>query len=115
MKRDLASIKQSINIHLLEDWEERVGEYLADLQIGIDSLNAAPQSPEEQQEIFELKRQIVTTFVSRVTIDRNRELHVEIKLNLLKILNDGTPEGSEGNNKDQIKPAWVYPGWRDDS
>ena len=115
LKRDFASIEQSINIHLLADWEERVEEYLADLQIGIDSLNAAPQSTEEQQEIFELKRQIVTTLVSRVTIDRNRELHVEIRLNLLKILNDGTPEGSEGNNKDQIKTTGIHPGWRDDS
>jgi DNA invertase Pin-like site-specific DNA recombinase len=113
LKRDFASIEQSINIHLLDGWEERVEEYLADLQVGIESLNADPQSPEDEQEIFELKRQIITTLVSRVTIDRNRELHVEIRLNLLKILNHGTPQGSEGTNSGQIKTAGVHPGWRD--
>jgi DNA invertase Pin-like site-specific DNA recombinase len=112
LKRDLASIEQSINIHLLDDWEERVKEYLADLQVGIASLNDA-LALEDQQEIFELKRQIVITLVSRVTIDHNRELHVEIRLNLLKILNDDTPEGSEGTNKDQIKTTGIHPGWRD--
>lgn len=89
--------------------------YLADLQVGIASLNDDPQSPEDEQEIFELKRQTVTTLVKRVTIDRNRELHVEIGLNLLRILNDDTPRRFEGKNKGQIKTVGIYPGWRDDS
>jgi hypothetical protein len=115
LKRDLASIEQSINIHLSGDWEEQVREYLADLQVAIASLNDPPQVPEDRQEIFELKRHIVTTLGSRITIDRNRELHVEIRLNLLKILNDDTPNGSERKNKGQIKTAGILPGWRDDS
>jgi len=97
------------------DWEERVKEYLADLQAGIASLNDDPHSPEDQQEIFELKRQTVSTMVRRVTIDCNRELHVEIGLDLLKILNDGTPDRFEEENNGEIKPAGIPPGWRDDS
>jgi len=59
---------------LLGDWEAKVKEYLADLQIGITLLDTNPQSPVNRQEIFEIKRQIVTTLVRRVTIDCNREL-----------------------------------------
>ena len=115
LKHDLASVSQGINIQLFDDWEEHVREYLADLQVGIDSFNSHPQSAEDEQEIFEIKRQIVTTLVRRVTIDRNRELHVEISLDLLRILSDGIPNRFEGTNKGQIKTAGIHPGWRDDS
>ena len=50
-----------MNIQLLDDWEEIVREYLADLQVGIASLDWDPQSAEDEQEIFELKRQTVAT------------------------------------------------------
>ncbi len=113
LKRDLTSIGQAVNIHLLNDWEAKVNEYLVDLQIGLESLNAAPQNNEERQEIFALKKQIVNTLVRRVTIDRYRELHVEISLNLLNLINNDTPKGFEGKNKDQIKPAGIYPRRRD--
>lgn len=115
LKHDLETIGQAVNIQLLDDWEEQVKEYLADLQVGIGSLNDDPQSPEDEQEIFELKRQTVTTLVRRVTIDRNRELHVEIGLDLLRILNDDTSRRFEGKNQGEIKTAGIYPGWRDDS
>ena len=52
LKREFASIEQAVNIHLLGDWEMQVIEYLPDLQMGLDSLNAAPQSEEERQEIL---------------------------------------------------------------
>lgn len=115
LKRDLESVGQAVDIQLFGDWEEKVEEYLTDLKVGIASLNDDPQSPEDKLEIFELKRQTVTTLVRKVTIDCNRELHVEISLNLLKILNDDTPRKFEGKNKGQIKTAGIYPGWRDDS
>jgi hypothetical protein len=54
--------------------------------MGLNSLNTAPQSEEERQEILELKKQTVNTLVRRITIDCNRELHVEISLNLLGLL-----------------------------
>jgi DNA invertase Pin-like site-specific DNA recombinase len=115
LRRDLESIKQAINIQLLDNWEERVSRYLADLQVGIASLNWDPQSVEDEQEIYELKRQTVATLVRRVTIDINRELHVEIGLNLREILNHALPQGFEGINQGEIKPAGIHPGWRDDS
>ncbi|MBC7879582.1 MAG: recombinase family protein [Anaerolineales bacterium] len=88
LKRELVSIGQAVNIHLLGDWEANVREYLYDLQIGLESLNVAPQNDEERQEIFTLKKQIVNTLVKRITIDRDRELHVEIGLNLLSLLEE---------------------------
>lgn len=55
----------SYNGTVLGDWEANVSEYLADLQTGLESLNAAPQTEEERQEIFELKKQIVNTLVKK--------------------------------------------------
>ena len=62
-------------------------EYLADLQVVVEELkNAAPQNDEERHNVFLLKRQIVDTLVYKATIDRNREIMVDIRLNLLAIL-----------------------------
>ena len=100
LKRDLSSIEQVVNINSLGDWETEVREYLADLRAGLESLNTEPGSEEERKEIFEVKRQAVTTLVSRITIDRNRELHVEISLNLLALLEDRA--GFEGHQINDI-------------
>ena len=80
LKRELASLGNTTKIYLMDDWETKVEEYLQDLKAGIDSLNSEPENQEDRQEIFRIKRHIVTTLVRRVTIDRNRELHVEINL-----------------------------------
>jgi DNA invertase Pin-like site-specific DNA recombinase len=124
LKREYTSIGQAMNIHVLGDWEAKVKEYLADLQAGLDSLNVIPQNDEERQEIFEIKRQIVNTLVKRVTIDRNRELQVEIRINLLNLFNNNPPQNDDPNkrgsntqrlerpNKDKIKTAGIRPGWR---
>ena len=117
LKREFASIGQAENIYSLNDWETKVKEYLADLQAGIESLNADTQNREDQQEIFAIKRQIVNTLVKKVTIDRNRELHVEISINLLRLFDDETTSGSKGKNntRGQIKQAGISPGRRNDS
>jgi len=92
---------KAVNIHELGDREAKVKEYLAGLQAGLESLNAVHQNNEERQEIFALKKkQIVNTLVRRVTIDRNRELQVEIRLNLVNLINYEPPERSEEKNKD---------------
>jgi hypothetical protein len=52
--------------------------------------NVAPQNDEERQNVFMLKKQIVDTLVHRATIDRNREIVVDIRLNLLAILDQDT-------------------------
>lgn len=62
-------------------------EYLEDLRIGVEELkNAAPQNDEERHQVFLLKKQMVDTLVHRATIDRNRKIVVDIRLNLLAIL-----------------------------
>jgi len=112
LKREFASIEQAVNIHLLGDWERHVIEYLPDLlQMGLDSLNAAPQSEEERQEIFELKKQTVNTLVRRITIDRNRELNVEMGLNLLGLLEDKSSSNNSGDGlskRGQIQSGGIY-------
>jgi hypothetical protein len=101
----------------MDDWETKVEEYLQDLKAGIDPLNTEPENQEDRQEIFRIKRQIVTTFVRRVTIDHNRELHVEINLNLFKLLDNDNPQRTEGKNntRGNITPTGIYPGRRNDS
>ena len=92
LKRELASLAYTISLNALNNWEEKVTEYLLDLQAGIQGLkNDAPQTDEERLEIFRLKKRIVNTLVERVDIDENRELTVRIRLNLLDIT-DGGPE-----------------------
>jgi hypothetical protein len=88
---------------------------LADFQVGITSYHDDPQRLEAEQEIFELKRQTVTTLVRRVTIGRNRKLQVEIGFNLPKLLNDDTSRRFEGKDQGEIKTTGILPGWRDDS
>lgn len=73
LKHELSSLGQAISINALNNWEASVNEYLADLQAGIEELNnAAPQTEEERQEIFRLKKRVVDTLVKRITIDRDR-------------------------------------------
>ena len=87
LKHELTTLGQRININSLNDWEEKFMEYLADLQVGVEELkNAAPQNDEERHNVFLLKRQIVDTLAHKATIDRNREIMVDIRLNLLAIL-----------------------------
>jgi DNA invertase Pin-like site-specific DNA recombinase len=86
-KREVSALGQAINISALDNWQAKFDEYLRDLQTGIAELkNAAPQNEEEQHELFLLKKQIVDTLVERVTIHKNREIKVEIRLDLLAIL-----------------------------
>lgn len=124
LNQELISIGQALDFNLLGDWETKVREYLQDLQAGLASLNVIPKTEQEKNEIFNFKRQIVKTLVRKVTIDRNRELKVDISLNLLNLFaydpNDkGTlpNRGSltkrfERKNKDKIKTAGIHPGWR---
>jgi len=100
-KRELSSLGQAININALGDWETKINEYLVDLRAGIEELkNAVPQDEEERHNLFLLKKRIIDTLVERVTIDKNREVKVEIRINLLQILDE---EDSESND-----PSAVY-------
>jgi site-specific DNA recombinase len=90
-KHDLSTLGQTININALDSWEAKFEEYLADLRAGITELkDAAPQNEEERHNLFLLKKQVVDTLVERVTISKNREINVEIRLDLLAILDQDT-------------------------
>ncbi len=69
-------------------------EFLADLRAGVEELKfVAPQMPEEQHEIFLLKKRVVDTLVEHVDIDIDRNLFVQIRLNLLDILRKDAESG----------------------
>jgi hypothetical protein len=110
------SIGEAININALEDWEASVAEFLADLKAGVDELKiVTPQIPEEQHAIFLLKKRVVDTLVERVEIDRERNLQVQIRLNLLDILRkdarNGTTAGvqnSEGEIYTRIRSSRAH-------
>lgn len=96
LKRELTRLGRSININALENWERKIEEYWADLEAGIDEIkNAAPQTPEEQHQVFLLKKRIINSLVSRVTIDKQRNLKVEIRFNLFD-LEDNNPNQDDG-------------------
>lgn len=87
LKHELSSLGQALNINALDNWEEKFEEFLADLQVGMDELkNVAPQDDEERHNLFLLKKRVVNTLVERVTINKDREIMVEIRLNLFAIL-----------------------------
>jgi DNA invertase Pin-like site-specific DNA recombinase len=88
-KHELSGLGKRININSFNDWEEKFMVYLADLQACVEQLKiVAPQNDEERHSVFLLKRQIVDTFLHKATIDRDRKISVEIRLNLLAILED---------------------------
>ena len=94
LKRELSTLGQAININALNDWEAEFTVYLADLRAGIDELkSAAPQNDEERRAVFLLKKQTIDTLVERVPISKNREIKVEIRPNLLAILDQDAGSG----------------------
>jgi len=87
LKRELQSFTDILRLTDLNQWEEKAQEYLEDLRLGLDSLNADPQTDEERQEIYEIKRKIVQTLISRVDIGKDRKITVTFRLNILSLIN----------------------------
>ncbi len=96
LKKQLIAIQETVDTQLLVDWEAKVEQYLADLQEGIRALHHMPNDPDEQQKVVELKRQIVETLVEKVSVDRNHQFTVTIRLHLLGILENST--GNDGGS-----------------
>jgi len=89
LKRDLNTLQETINVQLLENWEDKVKQYLADLQVGIQALNDIQTSPRKQIEVIELRRKIIETLVEKVVVDRDLHFTVTIRINLLSIMEEG--------------------------
>ncbi len=86
LKRKLTAIQQDMNVHAAINLEERVKAHLANLHAAMEELkNAIPETPEERHQIFLLKKRIVDMLLAEATIDENREIHVKVRMDLLKI------------------------------
>jgi hypothetical protein len=80
LKRRLTALEQEIDTYARSDWEEKVKEYVTDLQTGIIELNKAiPKTPEEQQRVFLIKKQLVDELVAEAMIDGKRNIQVEFR------------------------------------
>jgi hypothetical protein len=99
LKRRLIGIEQDIDTYARLDWEEKVKEYVTDLQAGIIELNnAIPKTPEEQHRVFLMKKQLVDELVAEAMIDgkwdiqvefRSKIMDQEVRKQLLDFPNDG--------------------------
>jgi hypothetical protein len=94
LKHELTTLGETININALNNWEENVSEFLANLITSVEELKiAAPHTSEEQLEIFVLKRRVIDTLVEHIEINRDRNLFVQIRLNPLDILRKDAESG----------------------
>jgi len=86
LKRRLTTIEQEIDTYARLDWEEKVKEYVTDLQAGIEgSNNAIPKTPEEQHRIFLMKKHLVDEFVAEAMIDGKRDIQVEFRAKIMDL------------------------------
>jgi len=70
LKRRLTTIGREIEIYARLDWEEKVNDYIADIQVGIEELNSATsKTPEEQHRVFLVKKRLVDELVAEAMID----------------------------------------------
>jgi hypothetical protein len=82
----MATLEQEIESYARLDWEEKVKEYVADLQAGIEELNRAiPATPEEQHRVFLLKKQLVDELVAGARIDSKRNIQVEFRAKIMNL------------------------------
>ena len=86
LKRRLTALEQEIETYSRLDWEEKVKEYVADLQTGIEELNKAiPKTPEEHHRVFLLKKQLVDELVAEAMIDGKRDIQVEFRAKIMDL------------------------------
>jgi site-specific DNA recombinase len=96
LKHELATYGEIVQLTELNDWEKIAREYFLDLRAGIASLNKAPENEQEEDEIYQFKRKIIKTLVNRITIDKQRNLKIEIRVDILDLLkNAASPDFSE--------------------
>ena len=86
IKREMSLSQQIIDLNALKNWEAQAQEYLSDLRLGLDWLNAEPQNADEGLQKFSLKRRIVDVLVDHIEIAKERKLNVIFRLDLLEIL-----------------------------
>ncbi len=82
LKKELASIGGVKQLMELGDWETVTRDYLLQAASGLEEINEDPLNPKH----FGLKRDLVTTFVERIHINRDRSMKITFKLDILSIL-----------------------------
>ncbi|MBI5965164.1 MAG: hypothetical protein HY863_16925, partial [Chloroflexi bacterium] len=86
LKRRLTALEQEIDTYARLDWEEKIKEYVADLQTGIRELtNTIPKTPEEQHHVFLMKKQLVAELVTEAMIDGKRDIQVEFRAKIMDL------------------------------
>jgi hypothetical protein len=86
LKRRLTGLDQEIGTYARLDWEEKVREYVTDLQSGIEELNnTIPKTPEEQHLVFLLKKQLVDELVAEAMINGKRDIQVEFRAKIMDL------------------------------
>ena len=84
LKRRLTALEQEIDTYARLDWEEKVKEYVTNLQAGIEGLNNAnPKTPEEQHHVFLIKKQLVDELVAKAMINGKRDIEVEFRAKIM--------------------------------
>lgn len=84
LKRILVTMEQEIDTYARLDWEEKIKDYVTDLQTGIEELNnAIPKTLEEQHRVFLLKKQLVDELVAEAMIDDKRDIQVEFRAKIM--------------------------------
>ena len=84
LKRRLTALEQEMDTYVRLDWEEKVKEYVVNLQAGIIELNKAiPKTPDEQHRIFVMKKQLVDELVAEAMIDGKRGIQVESRAKIM--------------------------------
>lgn len=101
MRQELTLMEEKKQVLQVGDWEGRAREFLGNLRLGLEKLNAAPSSEEERHEQFVIKRQVVSVLVEKILIQKDRELKVILHLNLQAIL--ATPPDA-----DQVRQGGIY-------
>ncbi len=84
LKRRLTALEQELDTYATWDWEEKVKEYVSNLQVGIEELNKAiPKTPEEQHRVFLMKKQLVDELVAEAMINGKRDIQVEFRAKIM--------------------------------
>ncbi|HEX9012109.1 MAG TPA: hypothetical protein VF813_01285, partial [Anaerolineaceae bacterium] len=109
LKHELDSYTEVIDFQKLGDWEKSLSEYFLDLRAGFASLDEIPEDEKDAQEVFSLKRDLVKSLVKRVSIDRKRDLQVEVQVDVLAILKNASKLDFSAIQRDGIytrRPAF---------
>ncbi len=91
LKRELAECQMIVDLSELDDWEAHAREFLEQVRVGIASLNDAPQTDEERRQIYDIKRAWFEQLVERVDIDKERNLTVTMRLDVLAFIQQTIP------------------------